>query len=120
MGKIKLAGTPLDRRSKAAYKKDEIVKYYKSHDLSMEEVGYIFGISRMQVWRYLHYDKYLQQCRKDSLKYLNKLKEDYPTQYQIQKQNSKLVNWLYEQYLIDAKNSFDVEKAFNKHFNKVI
>ena len=120
MGKIKLAGTPLDRRSKAAYKKEEVIRYYKTHDLSMEEVGYIFGISRMQVWRYLHYDRYLKQCRKDTAKYWKKMREKYPIQYKIQNENNKLVNWLYQQYLIDAKNNFDVEKTFNKHFNKAI
>lgn len=120
MGEIKLAGTPLDRRSKVSYKRDEIVKYYKHHNLTMKEVGDIFGISKQQVWRYLHYDAYLERQKLDSKKYTDKLKEQNIGLYKLQCASSNFSTKLYKRYLVDCKNNFDIEKAFNKHFNSSV
>ena len=114
MSKIKVGGTELDRRSKASYRKEQVIDCYLNSDLTMEDVGYIFGVSKQQVWRYLHYDEYLARQRKDTQKYIAKQKEKYPNLYKASIKKSQQTHDEYIGFLVEAKNIFNAKKAFNK------
>ena len=107
MLKIKVAGTPLDRRSKAAWRRDQVIKVY-NQGYTQKEVAQMFGINKMQVWRYLHYDRYLDQCRKDSARYIyrNKMTRNKKEILEIKRKVSAAVHQEYIQYLIGCKNKF--------------
>ena len=78
MEKMKVAGTPFDRRSKTAWRREEVVNTY-NEGFTAKEVAYIYDINPMQVYRYLNYDKYLAQCRKDTANYVARQKRNSET-----------------------------------------
>lgn len=107
MLKIKVAGTPLDRRSKAAWRRHEIVKLYNK-GYKQKEIAQAFHIHPLQVYRYLHYDKYLEQCRKDSARYVyrNRISKNKREMFEIKQKVSNAVHQEYIQYLMQCKNKF--------------
>lgn len=118
MKKMKVAGTPLDRRSKARWRRDEVVDTYKE-GFTAKEVAFIYDINPMQVYRYLNYDKYLAQCRKDSANYARRQRNNSQTKsvFQENKKWSKMIHDEYIQYLIKCKNEFKPSAYQNNLFD---
>lgn len=107
MEKMIVAGTPLDRRSKALFYKDEIVRLY-NEGYTARQLGEAYGVHPNQIYRYTNYEKYLEQCRKDTARYIKSQTKTNKSKYiyDMNKKWSKAVHDEYIQYLIKCKNKF--------------
>ena len=107
MEKMIVAGTPLDRRSKAVFYKDEIINYY-NEGYTVRELADAYGVHPNQIRRYLNYDRYLAQCRKDTAKYVAKKTKDRVSKSLFKATNkwSKAIHDQYIAYLVKCKNKF--------------
>ena len=107
--KLKIAGTPFDRRSNTAWKRDEIIAMY-NNGYSKREISEKFNISMLQVWRYLNHDKYLEQCRKDTARYCAKNKfgllKDRAL-FDLRRKVSNANHREYISYLMNCKYNFE-------------
>lgn len=102
---IKTAGTPLDRRSKSMMFRSEICDLYK-RGVSTKEISQLYKIKPLQVWRYVNYEKYLEQSKKDSCKYSQKQKKLDNQKFRSKQIRSRLIHDQYIQYLIQCKHKF--------------
>ena len=107
MSKLKLAGTPLDRRSTSAWKRDEIIAAYNS-GYSKKEIAELFNISNVQVWRYLNHNKYLEQCKRDSMNYANRKRNTISGKALFNEAHriSANIHNEYVRYLMECKEKF--------------